>query len=260
MLIWVSNVGAHDDGKARCSVAIQVVCVACGCKSNAPDNAAGMPGKCPHCGAVHTIPSRSAGTPTEPPRGLPNQSDVTTNPSHTHSAEALIPPKPGTRQLFLVTTSGMFVAMCLFGGLVWLVYGVWARAAQKELAAKAVVELAKSNLVRLKTALESYSHVHDELPPLAAWEEALKADEQTSLTDLAGSKFYTPAETKRIANSPRLQFTDPWGSPCRLRYADVEFGFGSYDITSFGPDKKEGTDDDITEHGYMPPARYPRGS
>jgi general secretion pathway protein G len=44
---------------------------------------------------------------------------------------------------------------------------------------------------------------------------------------------------------------DNWGSELVYRYPSEEMGEGFYDIVSFGPDREEGTEDDITNHDRL---------
>src|SRR3990172_8213030 len=105
-------------------------------------------------------------------------------------------------RVLVATTAGVFVALCLFGGLVWLIFAIKARAAaaelQKELEAQAIVlqrqleaqatfASAAENVAALEWALELYAMKYDGLPPLHRWQEALKAEEERSLAELAAS-------------------------------------------------------------------------
>ena len=44
---------------------------------------------------------------------------------------------------------------------------------------------------------------------------------------------------------------DTWGSDLVYRYPSEELGEGYYDLVSFGPDREEGTEDDITNHDRL---------
>ncbi len=44
---------------------------------------------------------------------------------------------------------------------------------------------------------------------------------------------------------------DAWGSEIQYAYPSEEMGEDYYDLISFGPDREEGTDDDITNHDRL---------
>jgi general secretion pathway protein G len=118
-------------------------------------------------------------------------------------------------------------------------------------AAKA--DLARTDMNSLKQALDLFRLDFDRYP---SDEEGLKAlwdkSAMTSETDQAKWKGYM--------RDPMA--TDKWGSPWGYRQVSEHGDESKYDLWSYGPDKQEGTDDDLNswssteadgEAGEVPP-------
>lgn len=92
--------------------------------------------------------------------------------------------------------------------------------------AKADIKNFEANLIRYKTKAGIYPTTEQGLRALVERPSAGPA----------------PRSWKQFLKEPAL--TDPWSSPYQYRYPGKHNPDG-YDIYSFGPDKQEGTDDDV---------------
>lgn len=101
----------------------------------------------------------------------------------------------------------------------------------------AKVDLVKTDMNSLKNALNLFRLDFDRYP---TEEEGLSVLWDSSLLE---SETDT-AKWKKYLTEPMA--TDKWGSPWGYRQISEHGDETMYDLWSYGPDKQEGTDDDIT--------------
>jgi general secretion pathway protein G len=123
----------------------------------------------------------------------------------------------------------------------------------------AKVDLARTDMNSLRNGLDLFRLDFDRYP---SDEEGLKVLwDKTALTDEAGQTKW-----KEYLREPMA--TDRWGTAWGYRQVSEHGDETKFDLWSFGPDKQEGTDDDITswsgsesgesgDSGELPPPPAP---
>lgn len=99
-------------------------------------------------------------------------------------------------------------------------------------------DTAKINLQTLAKALERFN---DKINRYPTDDEGLKALwDKSSITDENELKNWT-----RFVDQPENSEKDPWGTPWGYKAKDETSEENIFDLWSYGPDKQDGTDDDI---------------
>jgi len=202
-----------------------------------------------------------------------------------------------TRKQWLLTTSAVFVALCLFGALAWSIYEAKARAeaqaarermaamAERVEAARAVaaaderareaaaVKAAAAAEIEKQKRLEEQAEINTANSDMKAILDAIEAfvdingqlpqrdrwKKALKAQELIAERESTPAEKEQMSSKPKLKLTDPWGKPYHLRYPDSAGADSCCEITSFGPDKTKGTGDDIWKYRFLTVKRGNQG-
>ncbi len=111
---------------------------------------------------------------------------------------------------------------------------------------EAKVKTAQINLQTLAKALDRFN---DKIQRFPTDDEGLKALwDKSVFTDETEAKNWM-----RFIDQPENAEKDPWGTPWSYKAKDERRSDENiFDVWSIGPDKQDGTDDDI--HYWMPPA------
>ena len=186
------------------------------------------------------------------------------------------------KNLYFVITLSAFTALCVFGGVAWLIAENQIKQAKEATSQAAVVagkketdatvadmerrlkrDLAEAGqrLAITRTlgvtqqiirAITVYTLDNDTLPAVDGWHQAVRDHEKHVRKLIRESTYYTDAEKKRSLADPPISFTDAWGNPYRMIHRKSP-GSIDYDIVSNGPDGEEDTTDDIFSRGNFTP-------
>jgi len=164
------------------------------------------------------------------------------------------------RLIFIATTGGIFVALCLFGAVAWSIYEVkaWAAKAElrkeleagavelrnelkaraeesrkqraaraeelrKEQAARAVRNIAELHICQIKRLMGSYIRRSNRWPLQDKWPELLTAEAKRIVDIYSTSEGLKRSKRKLLSSAQKFTLTDPWGSPYYISYRAVEY-------------------------------------